>query len=117
MAYSLFAPSSAPVRAARVLVDAMGDMTLDYAIPEPLVDKVVRGCRVEVPLRRRSATGTVVRLVEPDAEWSDRLKPILRLLDDASAVSPALMDLAEWAARYYAAPVEQLTCLSCRWAA
>ena len=107
-AYSLFSSPDLPTHAARVLVDGMGDMALDYAIPAPLLRRIVRGCRVEVPLRHRTATGTVISIVEPDPEWSDRLKPLLRTLDDASAVSPALMDLAEWAARYYAAPVEQM---------
>lgn len=106
MAYSLFSTGENPARAARVLVDGLGDMALDYAIPERLSESVVRGCRVEVPLRNRCATGTVIALVEPDPEWGERLKPLTRALGDA--VSPALMDLAEWAARYYAAPVEQL---------
>ena len=93
--------------AARVLVDGLSDMVLDYALPEGM-EGVQRGCRVEVPLRGRSATGTVIALVEPEAEWAHRLKPLKRLLADAPVVSPALMDMAEWAARYYAAPVEQM---------
>lgn len=94
-------------RAARVLVDGMNDMVLDYAIPESM-QGVTRGSRVEVPLRSRSTTGTVINLTQPDAEWSHRLKPLSRLIDDTPAVSPVLMDLAEWAARYYAVPVEQM---------
>ena len=93
--------------AARVLVDGMNDMVLDYAIPENM-QGVTRGSRVEVPLRSRSTTGTVINLTQPDAEWSHRLKPLTRLIDDTPAVSPVLMDLAEWAARYYAVPVEQM---------
>ena len=93
--------------AARVLVDGMNDMVLDYAIPESMRG-VTRGSRVEVPLRSRSTTGTVINLTQPDAEWSHRLKPLTRLIDDTPAVSPVLMDLAEWAARYYAVPVEQM---------
>ena len=98
----------APVKpAARVLLDGMNDMVLDYAVPEGM-EGVSRGCRVEVPLRGRVTTGTVITLAEPDAEWGHRLRPISRLLAEAPVVSPALMDLAEWAARYYAAPVEQM---------
>lgn len=99
--------TSAPRLAARVLVDGISDMTLDYAIPEGMAG-VQRGSRVEVPLRGRSATGTVIALVEPDAEWGHRLKPLVRTLADAPEVSAALMELAEWAARYYAVPVEQM---------
>ena len=36
------------------------------------------GCRVQVPLRNRTATGTVLTLSEPAPAWKDRLKPILK---------------------------------------
>lgn len=102
----LFQPQAAQP-AARVLLDGFNDMVLDYAIPHG-VEGVSRGCRVEVPLRNRSTTGTVICLTPPDALWGHRLKPLTRLIDDTPAVSEKLMDLAEWAARYYAVPVEQL---------
>lgn len=93
--------------AARVLLDGFNDMVLDYAIPQG-IGNVKRGCRVEVPLRNRTTTGTVICLTPPDSQWGNRLKPINRLIDDTPAVSEKLMDLAEWAARYYAVAVEQL---------
>ena len=93
--------------AARVLLDGFNDMVLDYAIPQG-IGNVKRGCRVEVPLRNRTTTGTVICLTTPDNQWGNRLKPINRLIDDTPAVSEKLMDLAEWAARYYAVAVEQL---------
>ncbi|MBR5888924.1 MAG: primosomal protein N' [Akkermansia sp.] len=103
----LFADVPAFQPAARVLVDGLNDMVLDYAIPEGMAG-VTRGCRVEVPLRGRCTSGTVLSLAEPDTEWASRLRPLRRLIDDEPVVSPALMDLAEWAARYYAVPVEQM---------
>lgn len=93
--------------AARVLVDGLNDMVLDYAIPAGM-EGVGRGSRVEVPLRARGTTGTVLALVQPEPEWVSRLRPLKRLVSDEPVVSPALMDLAEWAARYYAVPVEQM---------
>lgn len=92
---------------ARVLVDGLNDMVFDYAIPDG-IKGVVRGSRVEVPLRNRNTTGTVIALTTPDNAWGNRLKTITRLIDDTPAVSPQLMELAEWASRYYAAPVEQM---------
>lgn len=92
---------------AKVLLDGFNDMILDYAVP-PGMEGVVPGCRVEAPLRNRTTTGTVIALAEPDAGWRGRLKPLSRLLQDTPAISPSLMELAEWAARYYAAPVEQM---------
>lgn len=102
----LFQPESVTL-AARVLVDGFHDMALDYALPQGM-EGLTCGSRVEVPLRHRSATGTVIALVRPEAGWGSRLKPIARLIDDVPAVSPALLELAEWAARYYAAPIEQM---------
>lgn len=104
---SLFADEAATACAARVLVDGLNDMVLDYAIPAGM-QGVTRGCRVEVPLRGRGATGTVLSLVEPEETWSGSLRPLRRLISDEPVVSPVLMDLAEWAARYYAVPIEQM---------
>ncbi len=103
----LFSDLSAPVLAARVLVDGLNDMVFDYAIPDNMPG-VTRGSRVEVPLRARCTTGTVMALVTPEAEWAGRLRPLRRLVSEEPVVSPALMELAEWAARYYAVPVEQM---------
>ncbi len=103
----LFASEPNQSRAARVLLDGMNDMVLDYAIPEGM-EGVVRGCRVEMPLRGRAATGTVMALVEPEPSWAGRLRPLRRLVDGDPLVSPVLMELAEWAARYYAVPLEQM---------
>ncbi len=99
----LFDAPPAP-HAVRVLVDGLNDMVLDYAVPPDM--RVQRGCRVEVPLRSRQATGTVLALVSGQHDYT--LKPLLKLIEDEPVVSPALMDLAEWAASYYATPVEQM---------
>ena len=93
-------------RAARVLVDGLSDMLLDYVVPEGM--EVLRGWRVEIPLRNRKTTGTVVRIVEQSEQLRHRMKPILRALEEVPVVSSVLMDLAEWAAAYYAVPVEQM---------
>ena len=98
-----------PQRVVRVLVDGLGDRVFDYALPEGV--EVQRGSRVEVPLRNRRTTGTVVTLrqIGEEEEVEDTaLRFIIRVLDDGSSVSPELMDLAEWAAQYYAVSVEQM---------
>ncbi len=94
--------------AARVLIDGLQEMVLDYAIPADMADKVKRGCRVELRLRNRPATGTVLSIEPPDPQWASRLRPITRLIDDLPVISPTLMNLAEWAASYYAVPTEQM---------
>lgn len=103
----LFAAPLVRQLTARILVDGMNDMVLDYAIPDGMAG-VERGSRVEVPLRNRTATGTVLAMGGQGDGWSGALRPILRLVNDEPVVSAVLMDLAEWAARYYAVPVEQM---------
>ncbi len=92
---------------ARILVDGQSDLVLDYAIP-PQIEAVRPGCRVQIPLRNRTATGTVLTLSEPDAEWGDKLKPIIKLIDPEPLISPVMMQLATWAADYYSVALDQM---------
>ena len=90
-------------------MDGMDDMVFDYAVPHGMEAAIQRGCRVEVPLRNRTATGTVIALNPHGGDgWSGKLKPILRTVGDEPAISARLMELAEWASRYYAVPMEQM---------
>lgn len=67
-----------------------------------------RAARVQVPLRNRTATGTVLTLSEPAPAWKDRLKPILKLIDPEPLISPVMMNLASWAADYYSVALDQM---------
>ncbi len=67
------------VRAARILIDGASDLVFDYAIP-PGMDGILPGCRVEIPLRHHTATGTVLEITEPQDTWAGNLKPIRRLI-------------------------------------
>lgn len=95
------------MQAARILVDGQSDLVLDYGIP-PEAGDVRPGCRVQVPLRNRTATGTVLTLSEPSPAWKDRLKPILKLIDPEPLISPVMMNLASWAADYYSVALDQM---------
>ena len=95
------------MQAARILVDGQSDLVLDYGIP-PEAGDVKPGCRVQVPLRNRTATGTVLTLSEPAPAWKDRLKPILKLIDPEPLISPVMMNLASWAADYYSVALDQM---------
>lgn len=102
-------PVATQERIVRVLLDGMDDMVFDYAVPAPLASVVLKGSRVEVPLRNRTATGTVMVLNPPSqGGWKGKLKPILRAVGQGPIISEQLMELAEWAARYYAVPMEQM---------
>lgn len=104
----LFSVSSG-VPTVRVLMDGMDDMVFDYAVPDEMAGSIERGSRVEVSLRGRMTTGTVIAKNAPrEGSWGGKLKPISRLVGDEPAISAQLMELAEWAARYYAVPLEQM---------
>jgi primosomal protein N' (replication factor Y) len=73
-----------------------------YQIPGSLGDRVRRGARVVVPVRAGEMVGIVLACREESAEG---LKPVYAAPDAEPLLSEALVALAEWMARYYAAPV------------
>ena len=78
-----------------------------YAVPEPLRDALQPGCRVLVPFRRKSVVGVAV-------DWRDEapenatLRDIIRVLDYAPALSSKLLELGQWIASYYVAPLGEV---------
>ncbi|HYA52786.1 MAG TPA: primosomal protein N', partial [Streptosporangiaceae bacterium] len=73
-----------------------------YQIPGSLGDRVRRGARVVVPVRGAEMVGIVLECREEPVEG---LKPVYAAPDPEPLLSEALVALAEWVARYYAAPV------------
>jgi len=89
---------------ARVATDTALDRTFDYLIPPELAGRVVPGAQVLVSFGKRQIEGTVVAL----ADESDfpNLKPILALTSEQPLILPELLELAQWMAAYYMAPLE-----------
>ena len=81
--------------------------TFTYAIPGALRDSVHPGSRVLVPFRKKSLVGVVVEFVESGPEGTN-LKEISRVLDLVPALTPKLIDLANWIAAYYLAPTGEV---------
>ncbi len=75
-----------------------------YEVPAELADRVGRGARVVVPLRRRKVIGIVMEAVAGAAGSLD-IKPITAAPDDEPALSPALLELGRWLSDYYGAPL------------
>ncbi|RYD30851.1 MAG: hypothetical protein EOP85_23380, partial [Verrucomicrobiaceae bacterium] len=104
MASSFPAGRLAPVNA-RVLIDGPSELVFDYAIPAGL--DVRPGCRVRIPLRRKSATGTVLATVEPEqADFA--LRELESLIDPEPLITPVLLRTAEWIANYYGTSIESV---------
>src|SRR5438270_13798028 len=61
------------------------------------------GARVLVPFRKERMVGVVTRL--HDSPPAVEIKPVTAVLDEEPALSPALLELGEWIARYYIAPL------------
>jgi primosomal protein N' (replication factor Y) len=81
--------------------------TFTYSIPEPLRASVQTGCRVLVPFRKKSLVGLVVERVEK-APAGTRLRDITRVIDLIPALTPKLIELGQWIANYYLAPIGEV---------
>jgi primosomal protein N' (replication factor Y) len=77
--------------------------TFTYAIPSALRGEVQLGSRVVVPFRKKSLVGAVVEFVDaPPAET--KIRDVAKVLDLVPTLTPKLLELGRWIARYYLAP-------------
>jgi primosomal protein N' (replication factor Y) len=74
-----------------------------YSVPEALRPRVTAGTRVVVPLAGRKLIG-IVTAIDVPAPAKGTLRDILGAPDATPALTPALLQLGRWMARYYAAP-------------
>lgn len=74
----------------------------DYAVPDQLVGQAEAGRRVQVPFGagNRAVIGYCVR-VGMQAKTARALKPLGRVIDDQSLLSPAMLRLTRWISEYY----------------
>ena len=78
--------------------------TFTYAVPETMRGTVKPGSRVLVPFRTKSLVGVVVEFAE-NAPEDAKVREIARVLDIFPALTPKLIELANWIAHYYLAPI------------
>jgi len=78
-----------------------------YAIPEVLHGMLQPGSRVLVPFRKKAMVGVVVELAESAPEGT-KIREITRVLDFVPALTPKLIELAQWIAGYYLAPIGEV---------
>ncbi|HEY2776113.1 MAG TPA: primosomal protein N' [Candidatus Binatia bacterium] len=84
---------------------------LTYSVPDALAGVVTVGVRVVVPLGPRRVTALVVGMADtaPDGV---ACRPLISLLDDCPIVPGKLLELLEWMADYYLAPVGEALALA-----
>ena len=79
----------------------------DYRVPKALALRhaLKSGMRVKVPFGKSSRLGVIVALSDI-SDWDEaQIKPLTSLHDEEAVISPELMQLCEWAARYYHHPI------------
>lgn len=91
------------LRVIRVAVPVPLYGTFDYLIETSIAPCV--GARVQVRFGRRPLVGVIVAVDVESQIAADKLKPVLRLLDDAPLFDTGLLKLLRWTARYYHHPL------------
>jgi primosomal protein N' (replication factor Y) len=76
----------------------------DYLVPAELEGVVQVGSRVKVPFGPRQALASVIEILE--ASTQSKLRTILKVTGQTPLVTPKVMELARWIARYYCCPIE-----------
>ena len=66
------------------------------------------GLRVLVPFGRRQVTGLVLSEIFESAVPENKLRSVLRVLDDEAVLSAEILELLEWASRYYHHPIGEV---------
>ncbi len=81
------------------------DRTFTYAVSDGVSPQ--RGARVIVPFRNEKLIGVVTEAHERAPEEFEA-KPVESLVDEVPLLSARLMELGEWMAQYYLAPIGEV---------
>src|SRR5215471_7553090 len=81
--------------------------TFTYKIPAQLVSEIQIGSRVLVPFRKKSAVGVVTESLVA-APPNAKLREVQKSLDFIPALTPKLLELGQWIANYYVAPIGEV---------
>ena len=99
-------PKQAPIGPfARVAIERSLDRVLDYSIPRQLIPALKVGQRVKVPLGKKNKPVYAYVLAITDSTDRDKIKPVHSIEDDRVLLTPPLLELARWMARYYCTPL------------
>ncbi len=79
----------------------------DYLAPDG-IDAISPGCRVLVPFGKHKKVGFVISTSENSDVNTDRLKPIIEILDTSPLISEKDIQLLSWASRYYHYPLGEV---------
>ena len=89
---------------AQVALDTPVDRLFDYGLPKNL-QNIWPGSLVEVPFGRSRQVGVVLHIADSTSIAPDKLRNVLRHLDDRPALAPHLIQFAQFCADYYHYPL------------
>jgi primosomal protein N' (replication factor Y) len=95
--------NSAPARIFRVALPVPVFSLFDYLAPADHL--VCPGVRVEVPFGKGHKIGLLIETAQTSTIATEKLKPIIRVIDDAPLVSAMDLALWQWVSRYYHYPL------------
>ena len=101
----MIGPAGRGGRYASVVLPVPANRPYIYEVPDSLVERVVPGARVVVPLRRRSVIGIVTTVNGQQPSAGVDIKALTGAPDEEPALSPALLELGRWLSDYYGAPL------------
>src|SRR5713226_10434985 len=81
--------------------------TFTYRVPERLAAEIQPGARVIVPFRKKSLVGVVTEWVE-QGPLGTKLRDVQKTIDVLPALTPKLLELGQWIASYYVAPIGEV---------
>src|SRR5215467_11192469 len=81
--------------------------TFTYFVPESLREQVQPGSRLLVPFRKKSLVGVAVEMTETAPDGA-QIRDVSRVLDLTPALTPKLLELGQWIAGYYLAPIGEV---------
>ena len=87
----------------RVALDVPLATLFDYAVPPHC--NVLIGHRVLVPFGRKQLVGVVMECAADSELTTDRIKPILQVLDEVPPLSAEVLALLKFCSEYYHAPL------------
>ena len=96
-------------RIARVAIATPLRRAFDYLLPAAIRQKAGPGWRVLAPFGRgREAVGIILQCRAQSEYPADKLKAIIRLMDDEPVLDPPQLEWILWAGRYYHHPVGEV---------
>jgi len=81
----------------------------DYLPPPSIKSEQLRpGMRLRVPFGTRTAVGVLLDMANTTSVPADKLKAVLELIDSTPVLPADIMNLLQWASRYYHHPIGEV---------